>query len=606
MRWDRSLPDGRRWLVVTSLSCNDTLAVNYTLELLAHYGESAGLRAQLNYFDAVPREPCPGLRRIRNAPHLFNPYVASLTFVPGFKTLLWRTLTPQLTASYAYVWLRDSDVVTTPRLLTFSEVEHWMRMTTATVAAPSVLPLDNAQHSHGWWTPFRASFAGSCLVQTSPIVEQMSPIFRRDVFDAFRRRLLLIPERVLATDFGLETYWCGFRWNESARGASDASSTTRTPCKEVDRRLAAGQKCGARIAWSRANLGLDAAAARAKVRSEYPLICSACAAGGRTPSGAPPSASASSLSRCILINHVSVVHANHRTIEKHQVNWSSHMAADAPDDLRAYLTQRWPSAMFRFGDPSDRHHRLHVTRCWGEWAASEGELVDGPLLKPSARPTTALLPAGAATKGSAASPQKPASEGAGKAAIKQAIKASAKTAALDRLRAAAAASEAAAACSGLLDDGGFDTFGLWCCAATCGTCKQEEGCGARSGGRFHCCPMAMRRKRLTSAVKRNASVSKVGYTSPALDCGFGYSTSAVNRTSDNGLFCRVPWAVTSASTINDTYRNETLADLKLVLPRESLRAYLKAHSALVPQHLKAWVERAPHSAAVHAYAYPNA
>jgi hypothetical protein len=40
--------------------------------------------------------------------------VASFSFVPGFKTRLWRTLPPELTASYQYVWLRDSDVITTP------------------------------------------------------------------------------------------------------------------------------------------------------------------------------------------------------------------------------------------------------------------------------------------------------------------------------------------------------------------------------------------------------------------------------------------------------------------------------------------------------------
>jgi len=50
------------------------------------------------------------------------------------------------------------------------------------------------------------------------------------------------------------------------------------------------------------------------------------------------------------------------------------MRGFAPDDLRAYLTQTWPGAMLRSGDPVDRHHRLHGRRCWGEWEPSEGQL----------------------------------------------------------------------------------------------------------------------------------------------------------------------------------------------------------------------------------------
>ena len=71
---------------------------------------------------------------------------------------------------------------------------------------------------------------------------------------------------------------------------------------------------------------------------------------------------------------MSVVHADHRTIKSNLANWSDHVKKDAPDDLRAYLTQTWPGAMLRSGDPVDRHHRLHARRCWGEWEPSEGQL----------------------------------------------------------------------------------------------------------------------------------------------------------------------------------------------------------------------------------------
>jgi hypothetical protein len=74
------------------------------------------------------------------------------------------------------------------------------------------------------------------------------------------------------------------------------------------------------------------------------------------------------------MHHMSVVHADHRTIKSTLANWSDHVKKDAPDDLRAYLTQTWPGAMLRSGDPVDRHHRLHGRRCWGEWEPSEGQL----------------------------------------------------------------------------------------------------------------------------------------------------------------------------------------------------------------------------------------
>ena len=165
--YDVSKGTGRRWLLVSSSSCNDLTAVSFVLELLAHYGASAGHRALLNYFDARPRTPCPALDQVRNASHLVPDYVASFSFVPGFKTRLWRTLPPELTASYQYVWLRDSDVITTPRLFAPAEVEYWMHVTAATVAAPSVLPFVNTKPVHGWWTPWRSNFAGTCLAAQS-------------------------------------------------------------------------------------------------------------------------------------------------------------------------------------------------------------------------------------------------------------------------------------------------------------------------------------------------------------------------------------------------------------------------------------------------------
>ena len=191
-----------RWLLVVSLSCGDTNGVAELAQILAQYGSRVHARA--NFFDHGA-SACIALRQL-------NGSSTTVSFVPGFKTMLWRTLSPRLTAPYDYIWLKDSDVVASQRLFRLDEVEHWMLTANATVAQPSILPLDSTVPWHGWWTPFRASFAGSCMVTTSPIVEQMSPIFLRESFDAFRSHLLTIPSVWLSTDFGLETFWCGLEW----------------------------------------------------------------------------------------------------------------------------------------------------------------------------------------------------------------------------------------------------------------------------------------------------------------------------------------------------------------------------------------------------------
>ena len=204
--------------------------------------------------------------------------------------------------------------------------------------------------------------AGTCLVQTSPIAEQMSPIFRQDAFDAFRRKLLKIPPRFLATDFGLETFWCGFEWNASSVNESSVIGADHEPA-DGEGKTAVGEciECAAGRRDGRSR-------ARSRVISHGSSISHRISI---SPQILPP---ISRVSRCILLHHMSVVHADHRTIKSNLANWSDHVKKDALDNLRAYLTQTWPGAMLRSGDPVDRHHRLHARRCWGEWKPSEGQL----------------------------------------------------------------------------------------------------------------------------------------------------------------------------------------------------------------------------------------
>ena len=305
------------WLSVTSLSCDDLAALAALRQLSADFG-SARFRIHANVFNAPASgapstSSCATLDALRAAEEAGALHLAAVTTVSGYKTSCWRSLVPALTASYNYVWLRDSDVYADPHLFSLREVEFWMAKAGAAVAQPTILPLDGRSKSHGWWTPFRSAFHGGCLAQSTPIVEQMTPIFERAAFDAFRQKLASVPQELLRTDsgdFGLETFWCGL--------------------------LKGG---------------------------------------------------------CALINHVSVVHADTRTIKRHASKWqapaasssSSHVPmlrnhANASSSsagagsssyyntsagLRNYLIARWPNVMNVSGHPGDVHHRLHRTRCFG-------------------------------------------------------------------------------------------------------------------------------------------------------------------------------------------------------------------------------------------------
>ena len=616
--------------MITSMACDDTPAAIATLRLLAHYGSSAGLRALANFFDFDARKgaQCPSLSIVqRNGTSLrLAAYIAALTCVPGFKTKLWLTISSNLTSSYEFVWLRDSDVVTSPRLFLPSEVEHWMWRTDATVASPSVLPLRiREDRRSGWWTPFRSSFPGSCMVQTTPIVEQMTPIFRRAAFDGFHRHLASIPARFLETDFGLETFWCGFRWSDrswSFEGTSAAAAAhlvgdtapALPSCSEVNRRLAGRWTCGERVA-SLVEHGLDAAAARSRLYKEFPTICPGCTHLRRRQPAASAAVEAGDeggrRSRCVLLHHVSVVHTDGRSIAKNlQANWSRFTRSlnatltvepNATDDLRGYLMQRWQSAMFQHGHPADHHHRSHRRRCWGDWAVSGEEIDDDAAVEaalkarrrterakalrateqlaalnraqyllrlrtganeknetawrqdqatamakpraseqsqqsPRQSPNATWNASQTARRGHPPARRRPGASGSTESSGESPVGGGSTSTSGRRevARESRVVGSDAAACAGLLDDGSFDVLGRWCCAPTCGACKQESGCGVRGGGRDLCCPRAMRRNRYRAAFRKDpwhSPDAELSYDSPRLNC-------AANG---RDLGCRVPW-----------------------------------------------------------------
>ena len=150
----------------------------------------------------------------------------------------------------------------------------------------------------------------------------MTPILTRRAFDELRARLTVVPPELFATDsgdFGLETFWCGL----FADGVSPRA----------------------------AHATLDSSDA---------------------PTASPAA--------CVVLNHVSVVHQDTKTIRRHATRWAAQAArsntsstsagaraanATGGTGLKNYLIARWPRVMNVSGRADDVHHRLHRNRCWG-------------------------------------------------------------------------------------------------------------------------------------------------------------------------------------------------------------------------------------------------
>ena len=340
-----------RWLTVTCLGCDDRVALESLRALARDFGsthEGSSLDLLVNVFNAGSTVSCAVLEALRSDEQ--KPYNATrlvgVRTIAGYKTAFWATLTPSHTTGYDFVWLRDSDVLVDAHLFSTREVEHWMQHTGASVAQPSVLPLEGRSKSHGWWTPFRAAFHASCVVSSSPIVEQMTPIFTRRAFDELRRHLAAVPPGLLTTDsgdFGLETFWCGLfdRPRPGAKSSTQASA--------------------------------PAAASAAR--------------GGTSQSAAshvPPS--------CLLLHHVSVVHADSRSMKRFapaRIDTNPWSNGTLGRGLRNHLIDTWPSIMNASGPAGDVRHRLHANRCWGVVSAATrpGQPRAANVTKPVAPPS---------------------------------------------------------------------------------------------------------------------------------------------------------------------------------------------------------------------------
>ncbi len=191
------------WLSAVSMPCADGVSRDAVHRFVATHA-SPNLHVLVNVFDGETDEAHAICERPLAAAGALR-----VSYVAGFKPLFWRQeLTPERTAAYDLVWLVDCDLRVSPHLFSPAQVEHWMEVSGASIAQPSVLPA--TKHGRGGRGALtRSGFSADCVVRTMPYVEQMTPVLRHEVWVLVWSALQSVPTARLGSDSGIETLWCG-------------------------------------------------------------------------------------------------------------------------------------------------------------------------------------------------------------------------------------------------------------------------------------------------------------------------------------------------------------------------------------------------------------
>ena len=191
------------WLSAVSMPCADAVSREAVQRFVATHA-APWLHVLINIFDGKTDQSRAECER---------PLVAAgalrVSYVSGFKPIFWlQALTPERTAEYDLLWLVDCDLRVSPHLFSTAQVEHWMEVSGASIAQPSVLPA--SKHGRGGRGALtRSGFSSDCIVHTMPYIEQMTPVLRREIWVLVWSALQGVPAARLSSDSGIETLWCG-------------------------------------------------------------------------------------------------------------------------------------------------------------------------------------------------------------------------------------------------------------------------------------------------------------------------------------------------------------------------------------------------------------
>jgi|EP00966_Prymnesium_polylepis_P193024 hypothetical protein len=197
---ETATPKRWRWLVATTIACEDELALR-TARALCSLPIS---KLIVNFYD-----------RCRGDNPVLGSCRVEFTTVAGNKAWFWqRVLTPEVVQNFTVVWLVDSDVAPDESRSPFElgRIENWFSRSGAMLLQPAVRPLSHGKET--WWPSLRlrAGEQSGCRAQRVRLVEQMSPMFRAEAWAAFHSHVLrLAPSSVVKTDnTGVDIAWSAF------------------------------------------------------------------------------------------------------------------------------------------------------------------------------------------------------------------------------------------------------------------------------------------------------------------------------------------------------------------------------------------------------------
>jgi len=158
----------------------------------------------------------------------------SMSYVPGWKSSLWLTISAEVVENYDYVWFMDDDLVFSRKVFPFYQFHHVVKTIDAVISSPKVYrPSKEAKFQYSEEKMKPKEILGSHFVADIGVIEIQSFMFKSKAWAYFHDTMLLdIPD----IDWGPDCFWCGMFRVESQFGNTSCARTTYYGMTHLDRR----------------------------------------------------------------------------------------------------------------------------------------------------------------------------------------------------------------------------------------------------------------------------------------------------------------------------------------------------------------------------------
>jgi len=157
----------------------------------------------------------------------------TMSYVPGWKSSLWVTITVDKVEGYDYVWFMDDDLVFSKKVFPFDQFHHVVKTMDAIISSPKVYrPSKKAkfQYSEGKMKP--QEIVGSQFTADVGVIEIQSFMFKTAAWVYFHDEMLLDIKDI---DWGPDCFWCGMFRVESQFGNYSCIKTSYYGMTHLDR-----------------------------------------------------------------------------------------------------------------------------------------------------------------------------------------------------------------------------------------------------------------------------------------------------------------------------------------------------------------------------------